>query len=168
MSAAPAALLPTAFPRRDGRVAEGARLESVCTRKGTQGSNPCLSAISYIISITCKQYTGLALRYWITSLTTSLFPSRHRLSQSLAVHVHRGLDVRVPHQVLLHRHWRLGLVEPRTIRVPRRVPADLAGTCAFTRRNQAVTLDHPSRCAENGAVAICPQVTVPRQTTGRG
>jgi len=26
-------------------VAEGARLESVCTRKGTQGSNPCLSAI---------------------------------------------------------------------------------------------------------------------------
>ena len=31
--------------RRDGRVAEGARLESVCTRKGTQGSNPCLSAM---------------------------------------------------------------------------------------------------------------------------
>jgi hypothetical protein len=28
-------------------VAEGARLESVCTRKGTQGSNPCLSAISF-------------------------------------------------------------------------------------------------------------------------
>ena len=25
-------------------MAEGARLESVCTRKGTQGSNPCLSA----------------------------------------------------------------------------------------------------------------------------
>jgi hypothetical protein len=39
-----------AFPRRDGRVAEGARLESVCTRKGTQGSNPCLSAI-YLRSV---------------------------------------------------------------------------------------------------------------------
>jgi hypothetical protein len=30
--------------RRDGRVAEGARLESVYARKGIQGSNPCLSA----------------------------------------------------------------------------------------------------------------------------
>ena len=28
-------------------MAEGARLESVCTRKGTQGSNPCLSAIIF-------------------------------------------------------------------------------------------------------------------------
>src|SRR5437016_4863497 len=38
-----------AFPqqlprRRDGRVAEGARLESVFTRKGNVGSNPTLSA----------------------------------------------------------------------------------------------------------------------------
>ena len=32
------------YSRRDGRVAEGARLESVYTRKGIQGSNPCLSA----------------------------------------------------------------------------------------------------------------------------
>ena len=30
---------------RDGRVAEGARLESVFTRKGNVGSNPTLSAI---------------------------------------------------------------------------------------------------------------------------
>ena len=30
--------------RRGGRVVEGARLESVCTLTGTQGSNPCLSA----------------------------------------------------------------------------------------------------------------------------
>jgi hypothetical protein len=44
-SAALPALPQQVFPRRDGRVAEGARLESVCTRKGTQGSNPCLSAI---------------------------------------------------------------------------------------------------------------------------
>jgi hypothetical protein len=33
------------FRRRDGRVAEGARLESVFTRKGNVGSNPTLSAI---------------------------------------------------------------------------------------------------------------------------
>ena len=32
------------FRRRDGRVAEGARLESVFTRKGNVGSNPTLSA----------------------------------------------------------------------------------------------------------------------------
>tara|TARA_B110000285_G_scaffold218776_1_gene268609 strand:+ start:311 stop:439 length:129 start_codon:yes stop_codon:yes gene_type:complete len=33
---------------RGGRVVEGARLESVCTVKGTQGSNPCLSATNLI------------------------------------------------------------------------------------------------------------------------
>jgi hypothetical protein len=35
--------------RRDGRVAEGARLESVFTRKGNVGSNPTLSAITLVI-----------------------------------------------------------------------------------------------------------------------
>jgi hypothetical protein len=35
--------------RRDGRVAEGARLESVFTRKGNVGSNPTLSAKLFII-----------------------------------------------------------------------------------------------------------------------
>ena len=34
------------FERRDVRVVEGARLESVCTRNRTKGSNPFLSAIS--------------------------------------------------------------------------------------------------------------------------
>jgi hypothetical protein len=34
--------------RRDGRVAEGARLESVFTRKGNVGSNPTLSAITLV------------------------------------------------------------------------------------------------------------------------
>jgi hypothetical protein len=38
--------LYTSFRRRDGRVAEGARLESVFTRKGNVGSNPTLSAIT--------------------------------------------------------------------------------------------------------------------------
>ena len=32
------------LPRRDDRVAEGARLESVCTGNRTVGSNPTLSA----------------------------------------------------------------------------------------------------------------------------
>ena len=32
--------------RRDVRVAEGARLESVCTGNRTEGSNPSLSAIT--------------------------------------------------------------------------------------------------------------------------
>ena len=36
--------------RRDGRVAEGARLESVFTRKGNVGSNPTLSA-SFLLSL---------------------------------------------------------------------------------------------------------------------
>src|SRR5208337_2046089 len=38
-----------AWRRRDGRVAEGARLESVFTRKGNVGSNPTLSASSSVI-----------------------------------------------------------------------------------------------------------------------
>ena len=32
------------FVRRDGRVVEGARLESVCRGNSTEGSNPSLSA----------------------------------------------------------------------------------------------------------------------------
>ena len=33
---------------RDDRAAEGARLEVVCTRKGTEGSNPSLSENSFL------------------------------------------------------------------------------------------------------------------------
>ena len=40
----------TQFRRRDGRVAEGARLESVFTRKGNVGSNPTLSASLFKIN----------------------------------------------------------------------------------------------------------------------
>ena len=36
-------LRPSVVSRRDDRVVEGARLEGVCTRKGTVGSNPTLS-----------------------------------------------------------------------------------------------------------------------------
>ena len=36
---------PNLIKRRGGRVAEGARLESVCILTGTEGSNPSLSAI---------------------------------------------------------------------------------------------------------------------------
>jgi hypothetical protein len=41
----------TACLRRDGRVAEGARLESVFTRKGNVGSNPTLSAMLFQINM---------------------------------------------------------------------------------------------------------------------
>ncbi len=46
--------------RRDGRVVEGARLESVCTVKGIKGSNPFLSAtkifLIFIYNIFCNKY----------------------------------------------------------------------------------------------------------------
>jgi hypothetical protein len=42
--ALPEGIVLPKFRRRDGRVAEGARLESVFTRKGNVGSNPTLSA----------------------------------------------------------------------------------------------------------------------------
>jgi hypothetical protein len=38
------AIVRAASSRRGGRVAEGARLESVCTGNRTEGSNPSLSA----------------------------------------------------------------------------------------------------------------------------
>jgi hypothetical protein len=40
--------LPVTGTRRDGRAAEGARLESVCTLAGTVGSNPTLSALVWL------------------------------------------------------------------------------------------------------------------------
>ena len=37
------------FIRRDDRAAEGVRLEVVCTRKGTEGSNPSLSGKKHFV-----------------------------------------------------------------------------------------------------------------------
>ena len=42
--------------RRDGRVAEGARLESVFTRKGNVGSNPTLSASKSKLQRNCPAF----------------------------------------------------------------------------------------------------------------
>ena len=44
---------------RDDRAAEGARLEVVCTRKGTEGSNPSLSERF----ICCQEINVEVLRY---------------------------------------------------------------------------------------------------------
>ena len=38
------------------------------------------------------------------------------------VHVHRGRDARMTHQLLLHFEWRARGIQPRTIRVPEGVP----------------------------------------------
>jgi len=82
--------------------------------------------------------TGFALRYWITSLTTSLFAS------------HIGSAIALPYTfiVVLMSAWRIGsfctvirrlrLVEPGTISVPQRVPADLAETWASPKNQNAL------------------------------
>ena len=53
-------LLKNNLKRRDGRVVEGARLESVYTVKGIKGSNPFLSAtkilLTFINNIFCNKY----------------------------------------------------------------------------------------------------------------
>ena len=41
-----------ASPRRGARAVEWAGLENRCARKGTVGSNPTLSAISFLASVT--------------------------------------------------------------------------------------------------------------------
>src|ERR1700683_2039186 len=53
-------IVPPSSSRRDGRVAEGARLESVFTRKGNVGSNPTLSATQSGLQ---RNPARLALKY---------------------------------------------------------------------------------------------------------
>ena len=43
-------------------MAEGARLESVCTRKGTEGSNPSLSATSRVENTRLFLYLLVVIR----------------------------------------------------------------------------------------------------------
>jgi hypothetical protein len=63
--------------RRDGRVAEGARLESVYTLTGIVGSNPTLSAISSRRSFASAQDFGSRLgRRAITSSSNLTLPGR--------------------------------------------------------------------------------------------
>src|SRR5580704_12070215 len=57
------AAFAAAFPnRRDGRVVEGARLESVYRGNSIQGSNPCLSAIIEINSLESRYKKFRAIR----------------------------------------------------------------------------------------------------------
>src|SRR5581483_7470733 len=43
-----------------------------------------------------------------------------------AIDVHRGRDLSVPHQLLLHSHGCSSVVQPGPIRMPKGVPADAA------------------------------------------
>jgi hypothetical protein len=85
--------------RRDGRVAEGARLESVFTRKGNVGSNPTLSA-SYLTESTTFSFRADV--HWRPLRRDRLpyyppmrFP--HRVHDSSTIGIQRGLDRCVPH-----------------------------------------------------------------------
>ena len=46
------------YLRRDDRAAEGARLEVVCTRKGTEGSNPSLSVAKNLTDFLLRSFTS--------------------------------------------------------------------------------------------------------------
>jgi hypothetical protein len=48
------------------------------------------------------------------------------VGHGLAIDVHRGLDAGVTHQLLLDGERRPGLIQPRPVAVPKRVPADIA------------------------------------------
>ena len=95
-SAALPALPQQVFPRRDGRVAEGARLESVCTRKGTQGSNPCLSAIP-LESPAQSNYLQNSASCCLSTRTSFCKPataSSNRLMRSWSAAVLNGATIR--------------------------------------------------------------------------
>jgi hypothetical protein len=76
--------------------------------------------------------SSLLLKDHLHNFAVSLtFGVRH----GVAVDVHRGLDAGVAHQLLLDGERRPGLIQPRPIAVPKRVPAnrrsDLGGLDGF-------------------------------------
>jgi hypothetical protein len=73
------------FPgRRGARAADWVRLESVCTRKGTQGSNPCLSAsICHALTSGHKQtWLRESRRHPSRSLSSGSSPTFHGSASS--------------------------------------------------------------------------------------
>src|SRR5208283_4888054 len=56
----------------------------------------------------------------------------------VAVLVHRGRNVRVPHELLLNAHGRSGFVQPSTIGVPERVEPDPSKSQLKTRRHEVI------------------------------
>ena len=68
------ACFPSQQPsRRDGRVAEGARLESVFTRKGNVGSNPTLSAMLLKINKLLGILNRLSVASFVFGMTDMQF-----------------------------------------------------------------------------------------------
>jgi len=53
-------------------------------------------------------------------LAVGLTLGRH---QGVSVHVHRGRDLGVPHQFLLHSHRRPGVVQPGTVGMAEGMPS---------------------------------------------
>jgi hypothetical protein len=96
--------------RRDGRVAEGARLESVFTRKGNVGSNPTLSAM---FSTTYKRLQSVCNHFRRKSQSHH-FGMRlgHFIRNNVAVNVERRANVRVAHQFLLHSNCCSDRIQP--------------------------------------------------------
>ena len=63
--------------RRDGRVAEGARLESVFTRKGNVGSNPTLSAKLFKIKKLLRILSPLSGPFFVFGMSDMQFCRAH-------------------------------------------------------------------------------------------
>jgi hypothetical protein len=94
------------FRRRDGRVAEGARLESVFTRKGNVGSNPTLSA-SFLFVFRYLVYRACCCVLFAQGERRDLRQSlRFLFGHNIAVHIHRGANISMPHELLLYRKLR--------------------------------------------------------------
>jgi hypothetical protein len=91
-------------------VAEGARLESVFTRKGNVGSNPTLSATNFT--------RGCVLFVLLPYCQCGNFGQSHRfLIRNYVAVLHGGTDIGMTHQFLLNGQFGADCVEPGTIAV---------------------------------------------------
>jgi len=69
--------------------------------------------------------------------TTFEWACLHLIRHGVAVNIHRGADVCVPHQLLLDGDWRTYSVEPRAVGMPHSVGTDVAdsgGRCGLLVR----------------------------------
>ncbi len=98
-------VVPSEVRRRDGRVAEGARLESVFRGNSNVGSNPTLSASFLLILMDLHDAltsTSVHLtRHCLPYYSPMSFP--HRVHHPSPIRIEGGLNGCVPHEFLLHR-----------------------------------------------------------------
>ena len=75
------------------------------------------------------------------------------LHQRVAIDVHRGRDLGVPHEFLLHSHRCSGVVQPGSVRMPEGVPTDAA---VLAGSIPPLIVQRQALPVRNGKVSLAP------------